>query len=185
MSIAVIVPKVKAAHIRGHQSIPSKGTPMPRLATPASIETSPVASRPLLEAVEKQLGVVPNLFRLVGNSPAGLEGFLGLMGALSKGQLEAATRTRIALAVAEINRCDYCLSAHTYLGRNLAKLSDAEMAANRDGGSTDPRAAVAVRFAKEIVRTRGNVSDADVNAVKQAIMMRRSSRSCCMSRSIR
>ena len=168
----MIVPEVEAGHISSANHIPSKnhikGTAMPRLATPASIETSPEASRPLLDAVKKQLGVVPNLFRLVGNSPAGLEGFLGLMGALSKGQLEAATRERIALTVAEINRCDYCLSAHTYLGRNLAKLSDVEMAANRDGGSTDPKAAIAVRFAKEIVRTRGNVSDADVKAVKQA-----------------
>jgi uncharacterized peroxidase-related enzyme len=141
---------------------------MPRLPTPASIETSPAAARPLLQAVEKQLGVVPNLFRLVGTSPAALEGFLGLSGALAKGQLDAATRGRIALAVAQNNGCDYCLSAHTYLGKNLVKLSDAEMAANRAGGSTDPKAAAAVRFATEIVKTRGHVSDADLKAVKDA-----------------
>lgn len=141
---------------------------MPRLPTPASIEESPAAAQPLLQAVKKQLGVVPNLFRLVGTSPAGLEGFLGLSGALAKGQLELATRERIALAVAQSNGCDYCLSAHTYLGKNLAKLSDTEMAANRDGGSTDPKAATAVRFATEIVRTRGHVSDADLKAVKDA-----------------
>ena len=141
---------------------------MPRLPIPAPIETSPAAAQPLLQAVEKQLGVVPNLFRLVGTSPAALEGFLGLSGALAKGELSAATRGRIALAVAQNNGCDYCLSAHTYLGKNLAKLSDAEMAANRDGGSTDPKAAAAVRFATEIVRTRGHVSDTDLKAVKNA-----------------
>jgi uncharacterized peroxidase-related enzyme len=141
---------------------------MPRLPIPASIETSPAAARPLLQAVEKQLGAVPNLFRLVGTSPAALEGFLGLSGALAKGQLDAATRGRIALAVAQNNGCDYCLSAHTYLGKNLVKLSEAEMAANRDGGSTDPKAAAAVRFATEIVRTRGHVADADLKAVKDA-----------------
>ena len=141
---------------------------MPRLPTPASIEASPAAAQPLLQAVEKQLGVVPNLFRLVGTSPAALEGFLGLSGALAKGELSAATRGRIALAVAQNNGCDYCLSAHTYLGKNLVKLSDAEMAANRNGGSTDPKAAAAVRFATEIVKTRGHVSDADLKAVKDA-----------------
>lgn len=141
---------------------------MPRLPTPASIEASPAAAQPLLQAVKKQLGVVPNLFRLVGNSPAALEGFLGLFGALGKGELEPATRERIALAVAEINGCDYCLSAHTYLGSNLAKLSDAEIAANRDGTSTDSKADAAVRFAVKVTKARGHVSEADVQAVRRA-----------------
>jgi uncharacterized peroxidase-related enzyme len=141
---------------------------MSRLPTPVSIEASPAASQPLLQAVKKQLGVVPNLFRLVGNSPAALEGYLGLNGALAKGALEAPTRERIALAVAEINGCDYCLSAHSYLGKNLAKLSDAEISANRDGGSTDPKAEAAVQFAVKLVNARGHVSEADVQAVKQA-----------------
>ena len=141
---------------------------MPRLLTPASIEASPTAAQPLLHAVEKQLGVVPNLFRVVGNSPAALEGYLGLNGALGKGELEAATRERIALAVAEVDACDYCLSAHTYLGKNLAKLSEAEIAANRDSISTDSKADAAVRFAVKLVKARGHVSDADVQAVKKA-----------------
>jgi uncharacterized peroxidase-related enzyme len=141
---------------------------MSRLPIPASIEASPTASQPLLQAVNKQLGVVPNLFRLVGNSPAALEGYLGLNGALAKGALEAPTRERIALAVAEINGCDYCLSAHSYLGKNLAKLSDAEIAANRDGGSSDAKADAAVHFAVELVKARGHVSEADIKAVKQA-----------------
>jgi uncharacterized peroxidase-related enzyme len=117
---------------------------------------------------QKQLGVVPNLFRLVGNSPAALEGYLGLNGALGKGALEAATRERIALAVAEINGCSYCLSAHSYLGKNLAKLSDTEIAANRDGGSTDQKADAAVRFAVKVVNARGHVADSDIKAVKDA-----------------
>ena len=141
---------------------------MSRLPTPTSIETSPAASQPLLQAVKKQLGVVPNLFRLVGNSPAALEGYLGLNGALAKGALEAPTRERIALAVAEINGCNYCLSAHSYLGKNLAKLSDAEMAANRHGHSADMKADAAVGFAVKLVNARGHVSDADIKAVKDA-----------------
>jgi uncharacterized peroxidase-related enzyme len=141
---------------------------MSRLAIPASIEAAPAAARPSLEAVNKQLGSVPNLFRLVANSPAALEGYLGLSGALGKGKLDARTRERIALAVAEQNRCDYCLSAHSYLGSNLAKLDDAEIAANRAGGSNDARAAAAVRFATRIVRERGHVTDGDLEAVKAA-----------------
>src|SRR3974390_935314 len=108
---------------------------MSRIAIPATIEDAPAGSRAMLNAVKKQLGVAPNLFRLVATSPAALEGYLGLSGALGKGTIPAALGERIALAVAEINGCAYCLSAHTYLGRNLAKLDDAEMAANRKGSS--------------------------------------------------
>ncbi|SMG01735.1 carboxymuconolactone decarboxylase family protein [Burkholderia singularis] len=139
-----------------------------RISTPATVADAPVASHGLLEAVNKQLGVVPNLFRMVGNSPAALEGYLSLMGTLGKGELSGQTRERIALAVAEINGCDYCLSAHTYLGKNVAKLDDAEITANRNGGSNDPKAAAAVLFAMKVADARGRVSDADLKAVKSA-----------------
>ena len=141
---------------------------MSRIPTPATIDAAPSASQPLLEAVKKQLGVVPNLFRLVSNSPAALEGYLALSGALNKGKLPAPTRERIALAVAEINGCSYCLSAHTYLGKNLAKLDDAEITANRSGASNDPKADAAVRFAAKVARERGHVGEDDVRAVKAA-----------------
>ena len=141
---------------------------MSRIQTPATIDAAPAASRPLLEAVKRQLGVVPNLFRLVSNSPAALEGYLGVSSALNKGALPAPTRERIALAVAEINGCSYCLSAHTYLGKNVAKLDDTEITANRSGVSNDPKADAAVRFAAKIARERGHVSDDDVRAVKLA-----------------
>jgi uncharacterized peroxidase-related enzyme len=141
---------------------------MSRIPTPATIQDVPSASQPLLEAVKKQLGVVPNLFRLVATSPWALEGYLNLSGALGKGELPAATRERIALAIAEINGCSYCLSAHTYLGKNVTKLDDAEMTANRRGGSKDHQADAAVRFAANVVRERGHVSEDDVKAVKAA-----------------
>ncbi|MHB1102890.1 MAG: carboxymuconolactone decarboxylase family protein [Devosia sp.] len=141
---------------------------MSRIPTPATIDAAPAASQPLLDAVKKQLGVVPNLFRIVSNSSAALEGYLSLSGALDKGTLPAPTHERIALAVAEINGCSYCLSAHTYLGKNLAKLDDAEIMANRNGASNDPKAAAAVRFAATVVRERGHVSEDDVRAVKLA-----------------
>jgi uncharacterized peroxidase-related enzyme len=137
-----------------------------RIAIPAR-EDAPEKSQPLLDAVEKQLGVVPNLFRLIGNSPAALEGYLGLNGALGR-TLDAKTRERIALAIAQANGCDYCLSAHAYLGLNLAKIDDAEIALNRAGHSGDAKADAAVVFARKVLDTRGRVSDADLAAVRLA-----------------
>src|SRR5664279_2404037 len=141
---------------------------MTRIYTPASIEASPAAAQPLLQAVNKQLGSVPNLFRVVANSPAALEGYLGLNGALAKGSLDARTRERIAIAVAEVNGCGYCLSAHAYIGKNIAKLDDAEITANRSGASNDPKADAAVRFAVAVVNARGHVTGDDLTAVKSA-----------------
>ncbi len=141
---------------------------MSTISTPASIEAAPEASQALLEAVQKQLGSVPNLFRITANSPQALEGYLGLNGALSKGALSAQTRERIALAVAEINGCDYCLAAHNYLGANLAKLSAEEISINRRGSSLDAKAAAAVELAVKITRQRGKVTENDINAVRSA-----------------
>jgi uncharacterized peroxidase-related enzyme len=141
---------------------------MTRLHTPDSVDSSPEASRASLNAVAKSLGSVPNLFRVVGNSPAALKGYLGLSGAFAGATLDAKTQERIALAVAEVNGCGYCLSAHTYLGRNVAKLDDAEITANRNGSSNDIKAHAAVRFATQVVRARGHVTDAELKAVREA-----------------
>lgn len=141
---------------------------MSRIPIPASIEATPAASHALLEAVKKQLGSVPNLFRLTATSPAALEGYLSLSGALGKGALSPPTRERIALAVAQINGCGYCLAAHTYLGKNIAKLDADEIAANRAGKSSDARADAAVRFAVKVASQRGAVAEADLGFVKAA-----------------
>lgn len=139
---------------------------MSSLAIP-SVDAAPDASKPTLDAVQKQLGVVPNLFRLIANSPAALAAFTGFQGALAK-TLDVKTRERIALAVAQVNGCDYCLSAHTYLGLNLAKLGAEEIALNRQGASGDAKAGAAVQFAARVARERGHVSDADIAAVRLA-----------------
>ena len=141
---------------------------MTRIQIPASVDAAPLAAQPLLSAVNAKLGSVPNLFRLIANSPRSLEGFLGVSAALEKGSLDARTRERIALAVAEVNGCGYCLAAHTFLGKNVARLSDAEIAANRDGRSTDAKAAAAVAFAARVAKARGHVDDVDVSEVRAA-----------------
>ena len=139
---------------------------MSRLAIPTRDDV-PEASKPILDAVQKQLGVVPNMFRLIASSPAALQGFTGNNGALTK-TLDVKTRERIALAVAQVNGCDYCLSAHSYLGLNLAKITPEEVALNRKGESGDAKAGAAVRLATKVVRERGHVSDADIKAVRNA-----------------
>jgi uncharacterized peroxidase-related enzyme len=139
---------------------------MSRIAIPAR-DDAPAASKPILDAVAKQLGVVPNLFRLVALSPAALAGYTGLSGALTRA-LDVKTRERIALAVAQVDGCDYCLSAHTYLGLNLAKLSPEEIALNRQGRSGDAKADAAVRFAAKVAESRGHVADADLAAIRAA-----------------
>lgn len=141
---------------------------MTRITTFATIADAPAASHTALNAVASKLGSAPNMFRTIANCPQALDGHLAMAGALSKGSLPAATRERIALAVAEINGCNYCLSAHTYLGRNLAHLDDAEITANRNGASNDPKAAAAVRFAATVARQRGQIADADFAAVRLA-----------------
>ncbi len=140
---------------------------MSRLSIP-SVEQSLEGSKPLLAAVKKQLGVVPNLMKLVGHSPSALEGYLSLNGALAKGKLNVQMRERIALAIAEYNGCDYCLSAHGYLGRNVAKLSDSEIDAAREGRSSDPRSDAALGFARRVAEAHGRVSDADLATLKLA-----------------
>lgn len=140
---------------------------MSRISIP-TVEQSAAASQPLLAAVQKSLGVTPNLMKLVGHSPAALEGYLALNGAAGKGKLPTPVRERIALAIAEFNGCDYCLSAHDYLGANAAKLSRSELDAARDGHSEDAQIEAALRFALQVAQARGRVSDAELAAVRLA-----------------
>ena len=141
---------------------------MARLPIVPNIEAAPAGSRSRLESIQRQLGTVPNLFRVMANSPETLEGYFGLSAALKKGRLPAQTRERIALAVSEVNGCDYCLSAHTYFGRKLAGLDDAEITASRNGMSNDMEADAAVRFAVAVAQARGHVSAEEVETVKRA-----------------
>lgn len=123
--------------------------------------------RRLFDAIEKSLGILPNMMRTMARSPRVLEGYTALNGALSRGLLPAGLREQIALAVAELNACDYCLSAHSALGR-AAGLSDAELEGSRHGEAMDPRARAALRFAQAVVERRGGVSDGQLAEVRAA-----------------
>ncbi len=141
---------------------------MSRIQTPSSIDAAPAAARPLLDAVQKKLGSVPNMFRLVSASPATLEGYLGLSGALSTGQLSAAAREGIALVLANINGCTYCNSAHGYIAKHLVKVADGEIDANRNAASSDPKTDAILKLAQKIAANRGQVDQADLDTARAA-----------------
>ena len=136
---------------------------VPAVSLPAS---DPKAQR-LLDAVKSSLGATPNLFRVAAQSPAALNALVGFSGALAGGALKAKARESIALAVAEANACDYCLSAHTALGKG-AGLSEADIAAARDARSADLKTAAIVRLARTLVDTRGRATDSDLTAARNA-----------------
>ncbi len=121
----------------------------------------------LLEAIQSQLGMVPNFLKVFANSPAALRAFLGIHGIASEGSLDAQTRERIALALAQQNACEYCLSAHTALARK-AGLDRNEIEANRAGASADARAAAAVKFARALAAHNGEVTTAEIMEVRRA-----------------
>ena len=121
----------------------------------------------LLSAVKAKLGIVPNMTRGMAANPAVLESYLAFSSALGHGRLGAKIREQIAIVVAEINECHYCLSAHTAIGKSLG-LSPTELAASRSGHSENARAAAALRFAERVVRTGGGVSDDDLRIVRDA-----------------
>jgi len=140
---------------------------MSRIPVPADIDSAPPAAQPLLANVQAKFAMVPNVFRLTANSPAALQGLLGLFGALGEGKIDAATGERIALAVANVNGCNYCNAAHSYFATSLA-LSDAEIETNRQGRSLDQKANAAVSFARKLAASRAHVTEADIEAVRAA-----------------
>lgn len=121
----------------------------------------------LYAAIQGQLGMVPNFLKIFANSPAALRAFLGLHGITGEGSLDPQTRERIALGLAEQNACEYCVSAHTAIGRK-AGLSSAEIETNRAGGSQDAKAAVAVKFARSLAEHNGAVTTAELLEIRNA-----------------
>jgi len=133
-----------------------------------SVEEAPSQSRPLLAQVNERLGGVPNFYRVVANSPAALQAVLNFQTSLDGGALDDLVAERIALTVAEVNGCDYCLSAQTYRFRKFGTLDDIEITANRNGASNDIVVDAALRFARKLARDRGHVTDLDVDEVRRA-----------------
>jgi uncharacterized peroxidase-related enzyme len=121
----------------------------------------------LLDGVQKKLGMTPNLVRVFANSPAVLNGYLGLTDSLSGGTLGAKLSEEIALTVAESNGCEYCLAAHSTVGKMIGLNRD-EILDARLGTSSDSRVEAALHFAKTVVEKRGWADEEDVTRVRNA-----------------
>ena len=139
---------------------------MARIA-PVNPATATGKAKTLLDAVKQKLGMVPNMMSTMAQSPAALDGYLAFSGALSSGLLDAKLREQISLVVGQNNACDYCLSAHSAIGK-MVGLQPADITAARTGQASDPRRAAALSLASRIVETRGNLKDADVQAARGA-----------------
>jgi uncharacterized peroxidase-related enzyme len=131
----------------------------------------PAATTPerqaLLSEIHAAFGATPNMFRAVANSPAALRAMWGAFGALGGGVLPARLGEQVAVAIANRNACEYCLAAHTALGRK-AGASAQEMSEAQDGRSDDPKMAAALRFTLAVVERRGQVEAGEVEALRSA-----------------
>jgi uncharacterized peroxidase-related enzyme len=122
--------------------------------------TATGAAADLLAQVQKALGVTPNMTKVMATSPALLEGYLAFSGALGRGVIPAGVRERLAVATAEANGCGYCLSAHTYIGTNVAKVDAEEMERARSADSADPHTAALLALSDAVLESAGAVDDA-------------------------
>jgi uncharacterized peroxidase-related enzyme len=121
----------------------------------------------VLDQIQRTFGATPAMFRAVANSPAALKSMFGSFGALGQGRLPAKLGEQLAVAIANRNSCEYCLAAHTALGRKAGATAD-EISEAQDGRSKDARTAAALTFALKLVEDRGQVTDADVAALRAA-----------------
>lgn len=124
-------------------------------------------AKQLLEAVNDEFGMVPNLARTLANSPAALQGYLALGESLEGGSLPAKLREQIALTVSQANGCGYCVAAHCAIGKSVG-LSDGELMDARHSSSPDSKSDVVLRFAKQLVENRGRVTDEELDRVRRA-----------------
>ena len=125
------------------------------------------ASQEMLKQIHAAFGATPNMFKAVSNSPAALKSMWGTFGALGAGSLSARLGEQIAVAVANRNRCGYCVAAHTALGKSAGASAD-DMASAQVGKSSDSKTQAALTFALKIVEERASVAQADVEAVRKA-----------------
>lgn len=125
-------------------------------------------TKELFTAIQGKLGMVPNMMLTMGNSPALLEGYLNLSATLTHGKLGAKTGELLALAIAESNACDYCLSAHSFIGEKLVHIDTDALHNARYANAADAKTDAALKFAVVLADKKGSVSDEDVNEVKAA-----------------
>jgi uncharacterized peroxidase-related enzyme len=129
--------------------------------------TATGSNKKYFDALKSGLGLIPNMTFAMARSPAVLEGYVLLNGALGKGSLDRKLREELALTLAGANHCDYCASAHSVLGK-LAGLDETQVSGALKATAEDAKTAAALKFAKVLVEKRGQIADADFQAVRAA-----------------
>lgn len=136
--------------------------------TPVDPSAATGATAELLAQVRKSLGTVPNMTTAMANSPTLLKAYLALSGAVAGGALPAAARERLAVATAQLNGCEYCLSAHTYVGAQVAKIDADELERARRAESQDPHLAALLELSNTIAENAGDVDAGDLDRARRA-----------------
>ena len=121
-------------------------------------------TKEVVDAVQAKLKIIPNVVKVISNSPAVLEGYLSFSSALDGGALDGTVREQVALVVGELNECQSCLSGHTVTGK-VVGLSKSEIACGRHGTNANAKNA-AVVLASEIVVKRGIVANGALDAAQ-------------------
>lgn len=121
-------------------------------------EQASVESRQIFEGIEKSIGMLPNIYAVIGNSANALSAFLAFSDAQKKTTFNTREREAIALAVSEVNGCNYCRSAHTHIAK-MNGFSDEETLQLRAGTIYNPKLNAVIKLAKSIVENRGKVEE--------------------------
>jgi uncharacterized peroxidase-related enzyme len=130
--------------------------------------TAPAASAGILKQVQDTWGFVPNLHRVLAESPAALEAYATLWTIAEKIGFTPVERNIVYLSIIYENECVYCMAGHTNLSR-MAKVDDDAIAAVREGKPIADAKLEALRhFSALVTRNRGAVDQAEVEAFKAA-----------------
>jgi uncharacterized peroxidase-related enzyme len=130
--------------------------------------TAPTDSTETLDRVQKSWGLIPNLHRVLAESPAALEAYATLWSIAEKTAFTPQERNIAYIAIIYENECTYCMAGHTNLSR-MAKVEPEAITAVREGRPiADPKLQALRQFAAKVTRNRGVVSEADVSTFKAA-----------------
>lgn len=133
-----------------------------------TIDSAPEGSKPILEAVQKKMGFVPNLMATMAESPVMVEAYLTMMVLFDKSALSATEREVILMTNNRLNGCSYCMAAHTTVAK-MAKVDAGVIEALRAGKRLDDPKLEALRtFAAIVHETRGHPSEEQVSTLLAA-----------------
>lgn len=136
-------------------------------------ETAPAEARPLLEKSQTAFGMIPGLHAVMAESPQHLEAYQTLHGLFQDTSLGVTERNVVWLAINVEHACHYCVPAHTAIAKSQG-VDDGIIDALRDARALDdPRLEALRQFTLKVVRQRGHVDDADVQAFLDAGFTRR------------